>query len=77
MPAAAGLLANDSDAENDVLQAQLVTLPAHGQLALGANGGFSYTPVANYAGPDSFTYRASTTAPTPATMRSCSSWSPR
>ena len=35
-----------------------MTLPAHGQLALSANGGFSYTPARNYAGPDSFSYRA-------------------
>ena len=56
--AATGLLANDSDAEHDVLQAELMTLPAHGQLALSANGGFSYTPAVNYAGPDSFSYRA-------------------
>jgi hypothetical protein len=35
-----------------------VTLPAHGQLTLSASGGFSYTPVLNYAGPDVFTYKA-------------------
>ena len=35
-----------------------MTLPAHGMLALSANGAFSYTPALNYAGPDSFTYRA-------------------
>ena len=58
VPAATGLLANDSDLEHDVLQAELMTLPAHGQLALSANGGFSYTPAVNYAGPDSFSYRA-------------------
>ena len=55
---AATVCANDSDAENNALQAQLMTLPAHGQLALSANGGFSYTPALNYAGPDSFSYRA-------------------
>ncbi|MEO8681505.1 MAG: Ig-like domain-containing protein, partial [Vicinamibacterales bacterium] len=58
VPAAAGLLANDTDVENDPLTAVLVTLPAHGMLTLGANGGFSYTPALNYAGPDAFTYRA-------------------
>ena len=33
--------------------------PAHGTLVLSANGAFSYTPVSNYFGGDSFTYRAS------------------
>jgi hypothetical protein len=33
--------------------------PAHGTLALAANGGFTYTPTAGYAGADTFTYRAS------------------
>ena len=32
---------------------------AHGTLSLSANGGFTYTPAANYHGSDSFTYRAS------------------
>ena len=56
--AATGLLANDSDAENDPLTAQLVTGPAHGTVTLNADGSFTYTPTANYAGTDSFTYRA-------------------
>ncbi len=33
--------------------------PAHGTLSLAADGGFTYTPAANYNGSDSFTYRAS------------------
>ena len=36
-----------------------MTGPAHGTLALSANGSFTYTPTAGYSGPDSFTYRAS------------------
>jgi VCBS repeat-containing protein len=36
----------------------VVAGPAHGTLTLAANGGFTYTPAANYNGPDSFTYRA-------------------
>ncbi|MEZ4643708.1 MAG: Ig-like domain-containing protein [Chloroflexota bacterium] len=56
--AAPGVLGNDSDPENDVLTADFVTLPAHGTLALQADGGFSYAPDAGYSGEDSFTYRA-------------------
>lgn len=56
--AAPGVLGNDDDADGDALTAQVATLPAHGTLTLNATGGFSYTPTPNYAGPDSFTYRA-------------------
>ncbi len=35
-----------------------MTGPSHGSLTLNANGSFSYTPAANYNGPDSFTYKA-------------------
>ena len=31
--------------------------PSHGTLALNADGGFTYTPDANYNGPDTFVYR--------------------
>ncbi|MFT3920937.1 MAG: Ig-like domain-containing protein [Myxococcales bacterium] len=53
------VLTNDSDAENDLLTAQLVASPAHAsQFTLNANGTFSFTPVAGYSGDDSFTYQA-------------------
>src|SRR4029079_14848489 len=58
VPAAAGVLANDTDAEHDPLTAVLTVPPLHGTLALAAAGAFSYTPAANYAGPDSFRYKA-------------------
>ena len=56
--APAGVLANDTDADGNALTAELAGEPAHGTVTLQANGGFSYTPVANYSGADSFTYRA-------------------
>jgi VCBS repeat-containing protein len=58
-PLAGNVLANDTDLDDDVLSALLVTGPAHAAaFTLGANGTFSYTPAANYSGPDAFTYRA-------------------
>ena len=56
--AAAGVLANDTDADGDTLTAVLVTGPTHGTLTLNADGSFTYTPAANYNGTDSFTYQA-------------------
>ncbi len=56
--AAPGLLTNDSDPESGALTAQQLTSPAHGSLTLNTDGSFLYTPVANYNGSDSFTYRA-------------------
>jgi glutaminyl-peptide cyclotransferase len=55
---APGVLANDSDVDGDALSAALESGPSHGSLSLQATGGFSYTPVPGYTGPDSFTYRA-------------------
>ncbi len=54
-----GVLGNDSDVDGDALTAQLVSGPSHAAtFALNGNGSFSYTPTFNYAGPDSFTYKA-------------------
>jgi hypothetical protein len=57
--AAPGLLANDSDIDGDTLSAVSYSggPTAHGMVAGNANGGFTYTPNAGYAGSDSFTYR--------------------
>jgi len=56
---AAGVLSNDIDVEGNTLTAQLVTGPTHGILNLSVNGGFTYTPSAEFSGIDSFIYRAS------------------
>ncbi len=55
--AAPGLLANDTDPDGDPVTASVLAGPAHGTLALNANGSFSYTPALNYNGADNFTYR--------------------
>ena len=56
---APGVLMNDTDADDQVLTATAATQPAHGTVALAANGSLTYTPAAGYTGSDSFTYRAS------------------
>jgi VCBS repeat-containing protein len=55
---AAGVLANDTDADGDALSAVLVGGPANGTLTLNPNGSFTYTPAAGFAGTDTFTYKA-------------------
>ncbi len=55
---AAGVLANDSDQDGNLISSILVSAPTHGTLTLNANGSFSYTPAANYFGADSFRYKA-------------------
>lgn len=55
--AAPGLLGNDSDPDGNPMTAQWSSNPSHGTLtSLNANGGFVYTPMPGYSGPDSFTY---------------------
>lgn len=56
--AANGVLADDTDAESDPLTAVLVSGPAHGALALAANGSFTYTPDVGFTGADAFLYKA-------------------
>jgi len=53
-----GVLANDTDIDEDALSAALVSGPRNGTLSLAADGSFIYTPNAGYVGTDSFTYRA-------------------
>jgi len=56
---AQGVLANDTDVAGDALTAVLVNPTTHGTLALAADGSFVYEPADNFAGTDTFTYRAS------------------
>ncbi len=67
---APGVLVNDSDEDGDVLTAALVTVTGHGALVLNANGSFTYTPIADYYGSDSFTYvaRDASTSSAPSTV---------
>ncbi|MEM9658092.1 MAG: Ig-like domain-containing protein, partial [Planctomycetota bacterium] len=55
---APGVLDGDSDPENDPLTATLVSNASHGVVTLYSDGSFTYTPSANYSGPDRFTYVA-------------------
>jgi VCBS repeat-containing protein len=57
--AAPGVLANDTDADVDLLTATVVNGPGHGTLTLGGDGSVTYTPAAGFHGSDSFTYTAS------------------
>ncbi len=57
--AAQGVLANDSDMDNNPLTAELVTGPSNAtSFTLNADGSFIYTPNTDFNGTDSFTYRA-------------------
>ncbi len=56
---AGGVLANDTDADGDTLTATVATDVQHGTLSLQADGSFTYTPDADFAGADAFTYTAS------------------
>jgi parallel beta-helix repeat protein/VCBS repeat-containing protein len=58
VPAADGVLDNDTNPENRTLTAQKVSDPANGTVTVNSDGGYTYTPNANYNGPDSFTYKA-------------------
>ena len=56
---APGVLGDDVDADaGDMLFAELVTGPSHGELTLNGDGSFSYAPGLNFNGADSFTYTA-------------------
>jgi len=47
-----------TDPNNDPLTYSIVTQPAHGTITGGTGASRTYTPNTNYAGPDSFTFKA-------------------
>jgi VCBS repeat-containing protein len=57
-----GVLSNDTDPEGGSLTAQIVQGPSVGSLSFSDDGSFTYEPVANFTGTDSFTYTATSTA---------------
>jgi hypothetical protein len=58
-PQSGNVLSNDSDPDLDVItvtpQSSFPTL--HGSITIATNGLFTYTPILNYNGPDSFVYQ--------------------
>ena len=66
-----GILTNDTDVDGNNLTAVLAIAPSHGFLTFHPDGSFTYAPLTNYAGPDSFTYFANdgtTNSPSAATV---------
>ena len=55
---APGVLGNDSDVDDDPITAVLYDDVGNGTLSLSSDGAFTYTPNTNFAGQDSFAYRA-------------------
>ncbi|HLL38103.1 MAG TPA: choice-of-anchor Q domain-containing protein, partial [Rubrobacteraceae bacterium] len=58
LSASDGVLANDTDPDDNPLTALKVTDPTNGTLTLSPDGSFTYTPRAGFSGIDSFTYKA-------------------
>ena len=55
----AGQLPQASDIDNDPVRYDLASGPAHGEVRIGADGRYVYTPAADFHGADSFSYRVS------------------
>ncbi len=70
VPAATGVLANDTDPSGLPLTAVIEANPTRGTITLNPDGSFTYTPTLNDTGPDTFTYRATdgTVFSTPVTV---------
>ncbi len=67
-----GVLANDTNADNNPLTAALGTNVSHGTLVLNSNGSLTYMPTEGFSGTDTFTYTATdgiaTSAPATVTL---------
>jgi Big-like domain-containing protein/PASTA domain-containing protein len=48
-----------TDADGDALTLSIIAAPGHGSLGTISSGSVTYTPTGTYAGPDSFTFKAS------------------
>ena len=55
-PVTINVLANDTDADHDVLTVTSISLPHNGVAVLNADGTVTYSPAAGFAGTDTFTY---------------------
>jgi hypothetical protein len=55
-PVTIAVLANDSDPQGEPLSVARVAAPAHGSVAVNADGTLTYTPTSGFEGADSFTY---------------------
>ncbi|RYC14845.1 LamG-like jellyroll fold domain-containing protein [Nocardioides zhouii] len=66
---APGVLANDTDADGNVLTTAAVVQPANGEVTVAADGSFTYVSDAGFNGKDVFTYRADDGADTSAPAR--------
>ena len=53
------VLANDTDADGDILTVTSAGVPGHGSAVINANGTITYTPASGYTGPDQFGYSIS------------------
>lgn len=53
---AGGLLANDTDIDDNPFTAALASAPAHGSVSVSPNGSFSYVAATGFRGTDTFTY---------------------
>jgi hypothetical protein len=53
-----GVLGNDTDQDHNSLTVSRFTQASHGTVSILSNGSFTYTPIADYIGGDSFTYWA-------------------
>jgi hypothetical protein len=58
-PIAINVIANDTDVDGDDLSVSIVTAPPNGTAVNNHNGTITYTPDADYNGPDNFTYTLS------------------